>query len=175
MQEARSQGDRSARRAQHLSEKAMRQQETVGSRSIPTGQEPAGKPLLDIVQPVTDGGLRGLHEKRLHVSLQNVSQLAGPLKFLLQNFRLYAKARTLDLNECSSWCSAGTEQNRNTDDSITTNHTDLDSVAIFYSHDYRRDAIFQEIGMRKLSIQESLFLFQSHRRKVRREIISWPR
>src|SRR5690242_12744311 len=100
----------------------MRQQETVRSRSIPTGQKPAGKPFLDRVQPVTDSGLGGLHEKRLDVSLQNVSQLARPLKFLFQNFRWYAKARTLDLNECSSWCGAGTKQNGNTDDSITTNH-----------------------------------------------------
>ena len=57
MQESRSQRDRTAGRAQHLSEKAMRQQETVRSHSIPTGQQPARKPFLDSVQPVTDGGL----------------------------------------------------------------------------------------------------------------------
>jgi len=66
VQESCRQGDGGARGTQHLTEKVMGQLQPVRFHSVSTGQQPAGKPLLNVVLPVAGSRLRGLHQKAVH-------------------------------------------------------------------------------------------------------------
>src|SRR5882724_10940586 len=63
--------------AEHLAKKIMRQRQPVGFHAVAAGQQPAGEPFFNSMQPVAYRCLRGLHDKGLDIFLQILPQFAG--------------------------------------------------------------------------------------------------
>ena len=137
----------------------MRQVELVRFHPVATRQHPAGKPLLDIVEAVARGRLGRLHQKALDVSLQVIAQLTRTLKLLFQNVCLDAETRTCDLDECPPRGRAGAEQNRNANHAVNPDDADLNRVSVGNGDDHGRNAVFQEVAVRGLSVEQSFLLY----------------
>ena len=147
----------------------MRDAEQTGANSVLGEQQPAGKTLFNIMQPITPGCLSDLQSVNCRIAIQPELQSGTRSQHGLQRTDADLKAIASDLHHCAMRAPAQAGSDWDGCKAFVSRHPDLDAFPASSCEDQRDHACIQEVGVFEFSVGfvKAATLWQANELQVR--------